>query len=221
MMSDIVSNLIASFDSKPKGIEKTIGLFFGSFNPIHVGHLILANHFVNETNMDEVWFVVSPHNPHKVKASLLNENHRLAMVNEAIDDNLKLKASNIEFEMPKPSYTVDTLAYLKEKHPTYQFALIMGEDNLRSFHKWKNYEVILENYPIFIYPRVYTVQELEAQAKEKQNDLVKHPNVQVVDAPLMKVSSSFIRKAIKNKKDVRYLLSEPVFKYLDEMNFYK
>ncbi|MFK8043916.1 MAG: nicotinate (nicotinamide) nucleotide adenylyltransferase [Crocinitomicaceae bacterium] len=221
MSDNIVSNLISTFDSNPKGAEKTIGLFFGSFNPIHTGHLILANHFANYTNLDEVWFVVSPHNPHKKKASLLDENHRLAMVNEAIDDNIKLKASNIEFEMPKPSYTVDTLAYLKEKHPTYQFALIMGEDNLRSFHKWKNFEVILEKYPIFIYPRVYTVQELEAQSKEENNKLQNHPSIQLIDAPLMKISSSFIRNAIKDKKDIRYLVSEPVFKYLDEMNFYR
>ncbi|MFK8039664.1 MAG: nicotinate (nicotinamide) nucleotide adenylyltransferase [Crocinitomicaceae bacterium] len=200
-------------------MEKTVGLFFGSFNPIHVGHLILANHFANHTNLDEVWFVVSPQNPHKNKASLLDEKHRLAMVREAVEDNPKLKASNIEFGLPKPSYTIDSLAYLKEKHPTYQFAIIMGEDNLRSFHKWKNYEVILEKYPIFIYPRVYTVQEQKAETKT--NELQNHPNIQLIDAPLMKISSSFIRRSIKDKKDIRYLVSEPVFKYLDEMNFYK
>ena len=220
-MSDIVKNFITSFDANSVNAEKQIGLFFGSFNPVHVGHLVLANHFANYTGLDEVWFVVSPHNPHKIKASLLNEIHRLAMVKEAIDDNPKLKASNIEFKLPKPSYTIDTLAYLKEKHPNYQFALIMGEDNLRSFHKWKNYEVILEKYPIFIYPRVYTAQELEANVKVSDNDLSEHPSVQFVDAPLMKISSSHIRNAVKSGKDIRYLVTEPVYKYLDEMNFYK
>jgi len=208
-------------DTNPEGTEKSIGLFFGSFNPIHVGHLILANHFANYTNMDEVWFIVSPHNPHKSKSSLLDEIHRLAMVKEAVDDNPKLKASSIEFKLSKPSYTIDTLAYLKEKHPTYQFVLIMGEDNLRSFHRWKNYEVILEKYPVFIYPRVYTVQELKSRTTEEDNNLRKHSNIQFIDAPLMKMSSSFIRKAIKDNKDIRYLVSEPVYKYLDEMNFYK
>ncbi len=219
-MSEIVSNII-NFFNNPEGSEKTVGLFFGSFNPIHVGHLILANHFVNDTEMDEVWFVVSPHNPHKAKSSLLDETHRLAMVKEAIDDNPKLRASNIEFKLPKPSYTVDTLAYLKEQYPNHQFALIMGEDNLRSFHKWKNYEIILEKYPIFIYPRVYTIQELETKDKAEKNKLQNHPHIQLVDAPLMKISSSHIRKSIKEGKDIRYLVSEPVFKYLDEMNFYK
>ena len=220
-MSDIVSNFITSFDSNPKGADKTIGLFFGSFNPIHIGHLILANHFANHTALDEVWFVVSPHNPHKEKASLLNEIHRLAMVREAVEGNPKLNASNIEFSLPKPSYTIDTLAYLKEKYPSYQFALIMGEDNLRSFHKWKNYEVILEQYPIFIYPRVNTIQELKAKSGEDENTLANHPNIKIVDAPLMKISSSFIRKNISENKDIKYLVSEPVYNYLLEMNFYK
>lgn len=221
-MNDIVGDLIKSFDSNPNGADKTIGLFFGSFNPIHIGHLILANHFVNNTELDEVWFIVSPHNPHKNKASLLDEKHRLAMVQEAVDDNPKLKASNIEFDLSKPSYTIDTLAYLKEKHPTYQFAIMMGEDNLRSLHKWKNYEVILEKYPIFVYPRVYTVQELDKKGIEEEgNSFEQHKNVCMVDTPIMKISSSFIRQSIKDKKDVRYLVSDPVRQYLDEMNFYK
>lgn len=220
-MSNIVGDFIESFDTKLDGVDKTIGLFFGSFNPIHIGHLILANHFVNHTNLDEVWFVVSPHNPHKNKASLLDEKHRLAMVQEAVDNNPKLKASSIEFDLPKPSYTIDTLAYLKEKHPTYRFAIMMGEDNLRSFHKWKNFEIILEKYPIFVYPRVYTVQELEKKEKAEGNGLEQHKNVQIIETPIMKISSSFIRQLIKDKKDIRYLVSEPVHRYLDEMNFYR
>lgn len=200
---------------------KKIGLYFGTYNPIHVGHLIIANYFVNTTELDEIWFIVSPHNPHKQKKNLLDDHHRLAMVREAVADNPKLKASNIEFDLPKPSYTTYTLQVLKEKYPDDQFALIMGEDNLRTLHKWKNYEHILENYSIYVYPRVYTVQELEAEAKEK-NELENHPNVHFVeDAPLMKISASYIREAIKNGQDVRYLLTEPVFAYLDSMNFYR
>ncbi len=219
-MSQIITNIITSFDQNPDPAHKRVGLFFGSFNPIHVGHLILANHIVNFSDLDELWFVVSPHNPHKKKTSLLAENHRLAIVREAIEDNPKFRVSDIEFKLSKPSYTVDTLAYLKEKHPTYQFALIMGEDNLRSFHKWKNYEVILEQYPIIVYPRVLTVQEMEKLDVEK-NELINHKNVHLIDAPVMKVSSSFIRNCIKQKRDVKYLLTGPVWRYVDEMNFYR
>ena len=125
---------------------KKIGLFFGSFNPIHVGHLVIANHIAQSDLLDEVWFVVSPQNPFKEKKSLLEDYHRLALVNEAIEDNQKLKSCDIEFSMPKPSYTSDTLAYLMDKYPKYEFSLIMGEDNIKSFHKWKNYEVILKNH---------------------------------------------------------------------------
>ena len=220
-MSEIITNIITSFDQNPKSADKKVGLFFGSFNPIHVGHLILANHVVNHSDLDEIWFVVSPQNPHKKKASLLPEHHRLAIVKEAIDDNPNFRASDIEFKLSKPSYTVDTLAYLKELHPTHQFALIMGEDNLRSFHKWKNYEVILEQYFIIVYPRVLTIQELEKKQNEEKNDLLAHQNVFFIDAPVMKISSSFIRASIKNNRDAKYLLTEPVWKYVDEMNFYK
>ncbi|UKN00803.1 nicotinate-nucleotide adenylyltransferase [Paracrocinitomix mangrovi] len=200
---------------------KNVGLFFGSFNPVHVGHLILANHIVDTTNMDEVWMVVSPHNPHKSKSNLLADHHRLALVNIAVEDNYKLKASNIEFDLPKPSYTVFTLQVLKEKYPDSKFTLIMGEDNLRTLHKWKNYEYIIENHQILVYPRVLTI--LEAANEDKsENDFEKHDNVILLeDVPLMKISSSFIRNAIKNGQDVRYLLTEKVYHYLDEMNFYK
>lgn len=196
---------------------KKIGLYFGSFNPIHVGHMIIANHIVEYTDLNQVWFIVTPHNPHKKKANLLNDTHRLSMVRIAVEENVNLIASNIEFDLPKPSYTVFTLQVLKEKHPDCTFSLIMGEDNIRTLHKWKNYEYILENHEIFVYPRVKTSQE----EKILDNKLMELENVHLCDAPVMTVSSSFIRNAIKNKKDVRYLLTEPVFKFIDEMNFYR
>lgn len=220
-MDEIVKNMIDSFDSNQKTKRKNIGLFFGSFNPIHVGHLLIANHMLDHTNLEEIWFVVSPHNPHKKKASLLEDYHRLAIVKEAIDDNPKFKASDIEFALPQPSYTVETLAHLKEKYSTNLFSLLMGEDNLRSFHKWKNYEVILENNPIFIYPRVLTVQELESSQPIEKNDLFDHPNINMTDAPVMKVSSSLVRQLISEGKSIKYLLTEPARKYVEEMNFYK
>lgn len=205
-------------------MNKKIGLFFGSFNPIHVGHLILANYMADTTDLDQVWMVVSPHNPHKEKANLLEDHHRLAMVRIAVEDNPKLVASDIEFSLPKPSYTVFTLQNLKEKYPYHEFVLIMGEDNLRTLHKWKNYEYILENHKVYVYPRVLTVQELKSDKSdfEVADEVNGHENIVfLADAPLMKVSSSFIRNAIKDKHDVRYLLTEKVYKYLDEMNFYK
>lgn len=223
-MSNIVNDMLDSFDANPNKQNKKVGLFFGSFNPIHVGHLLIANHMVNHTDLEEIWFVVSPHNPHKKKASLLKDYHRLAIVNEAIEDNDKFKASDVEFSLSQPSYTVETLAYLKEKHPTYNFSLLMGEDNLRSFHKWKNYELILENNPIFIYPRVLTIQELESDSykvDEITQALLNHKNITLTDAPVMKVSSSLIRNLIKNGKSTKYLLTEPARKYVEEMNFYK
>ncbi|MEJ6737197.1 MAG: nicotinate (nicotinamide) nucleotide adenylyltransferase [Flavobacteriales bacterium] len=195
-----------------------IGLYFGTYNPIHVGHLIIANHMVDYTELDQVWLVVSPQNPFKTKVTLLEDYHRLALINIAIEGNKKLKASNIEFDLPKPSYTIDTLAYIKEKHPEHSFSIIMGEDNLRSFHKWKNYEQILENHNIFVYPRVLTEQEDSSTPAALKN----HPKITIAkDAPLMKISASFVRNAIKDKKDVQYLLTEPVFTYLKEMHFYE
>jgi len=195
-----------------------IGLYFGTYNPIHVGHLIIANHMVDYTELDQVWLVVSPQNPFKTKATLLEDYHRLALVNIAIEGNKKLKASNIEFDLPKPSYTIDTLTYITEKYPEHSFSIIMGEDNLRSFHKWKNYEQILENHSVFVYPRVLT----EPEGNSTPSTLKKHPKITIAkDAPLMKISASFVRNAIKDKKDVQYLLTEPVFSYLKEMHFYE
>lgn len=202
-----------------------IGLYFGTFNPIHVGHLVIANYMAEFTSLDQVWMVVTPQNPLKQKSSLLADYHRLALVKVAVEDNPKLRASDIEFQLPQPSYTSTTLAYLKEKYPNDEFCLIMGEDNLRTFHKWYNHEQLLENYAFYIYPRSLTIQE-EAEVLEigvrTENGFHLHPNIHLCeDAPVMKVSSSFIRSAIKQGKDVRYLLTEPVYKYIDEMNFYK
>jgi nicotinate-nucleotide adenylyltransferase len=199
-----------------------IGLYFGTYNPIHVGHLIIANHMVDYTELDQVWLVVSPQNPFKSKATLLADYHRLALVRIAVEGNNNLEASNIEFDLPKPSYTTDTLVYIKEKHPNHEFSLIMGEDNLRTFHKWKNYENLIDNHSIYVYPRALTEQERKDQKEIQMNDYVKnHSNITKCDAPVMKVSASFIRKSIRDKKDVRYLLSEPVYNYVSEMHFYE
>lgn len=202
-----------------------VGLYFGTFNPIHVGHLVIANYMAEYTDLDQVWLVVSPQNPLKKKSSLLADFHRLSIVKAAIDDNPKLKASDIEFKLTKPSYTATTLAYLAEKHPDYTFSLIMGEDNLRTLHKWFNHEIILKNYDFYVYPRVLTEQEedeVQEIGSRPDNQFRNLPNVHICnEAPVMKVSASFVRNAIKEGKDVRYLLTEPVRKYIEEMNFYK
>lgn len=202
-----------------------IGLYFGTFNPVHVGHLIIANYMADNTDMDEVWMVVSPQNPLKDKNTLLADYHRLALVRVGVENNPKLKASDIEFKLPIPSYTSTTLAYLKEKYPEKLFALIMGEDNLRTFHKWYNHEQVLENHEIYVYPRALTIQEKEEMnttSGNSANAFINHKHVHFCDeVPVMKISSSFIRQLIRDGKDVQYLLTEPVHKYLDEMNFYK
>ncbi len=194
-------------------MAKKIGLYFGTFNPIHVGHLIIANHMVEFSDLDEVWFVVTPHNPHKKKKTLLEDHHRLAMVRIAVEEYPKLQASNVEFDLPQPNYTVNTLVHLEEKYPEKNFSLIMGEDNLKSLHKWKNYEVILERYSIYIYPRI------SEGTVETQFD--NHKKIKKVDAPIIELSSTFIRKGIKAGKNIRPMLSAEVWTYLDEMNFYK
>lgn len=188
-----------------------IGLFFGSFNPIHIGHLAIANYMAEYTSLDAVWFIVSPHNPLKEKKSLLNDHHRFDMVQMAINGDERFEVSDIEFRMEQPSYTIDTLTYLKERYPKYQFALIIGSDNIDSFHKWKNYDRILENYFIYVYPR----------PNSKESMLYTMPNVITVPAPLIEISSSFIRLAIKNKKDIRYFLPPQVFEYINKMHFYE
>ena len=190
-----------------------IGLYFGTFNPIHVGHLTIANHLAEHSDLDQVWFVVTPLSPFKKKSSLLDNYQRLEMVHLATKDYDKLRPSDIEFSLKQPNYTIDTLTYLSEKHPDYDFSLIMGEDNLKSLHKWKNYELILENHSIYVYPRLS-----EGSIDTEFND---HPKIVKVDAPIMQLSSTFIRNEIKDRKNVRPMLPENVWQFLDEMNFYR
>ena len=188
------------------------GLFFGSFNPVHVGHMVIAQYFAEFSDLDQVWLVVSPQNPLKPSNSLLQDYHRFEMVRIAVGDYRKLKASKVEFSLPKPSYTIDTLTYLREQHPEHTFVLIMGTDNLQNFKKWKNWEVILQEHPIYVYPR----------PGFDGGELINHPNVRLIEhVPLMELSASFIREAIKNRKDVRFMLPRDVYEYLDEMNFYR
>lgn len=188
-----------------------IGLYFGSFNPIHIGHLAIANYMLEWTDIDQLWFVISPLNPLKKKASLLEDFHRLELVNIAIAEYDKFRVSNIEFNLPKPSYTIDTLTYLKEKHPDFEFKLILGSDNLEYFHKWKNNDLILQNYDLLVYPR----------PGFQDNELLKLKNVTLVTAPLMEISSSFIRESIKEKKDITFFLPHKVYRYILDMHFYE
>jgi nicotinate-nucleotide adenylyltransferase len=189
-----------------------VGLYYGTFNPIHVGHLIIANHFAEHSDLEEVWCVVTPQNPFKTKQSVLDNHQRLEMVYLATKEYPKIKPSDIEFQLPQPNYTVHSLAYLEEKYPKHEFALIMGEDNLASLPKWKNAEVLLDRYPIYVYPRKI---EQSYAAVDSKGTIIK------VDAPIIEISSSFIRKSIKSAKNIRPLLPESVWVYLDEMNFYK
>ncbi|NNC86503.1 MAG: nicotinate-nucleotide adenylyltransferase, partial [Bacteroidia bacterium] len=187
---------------------KHIGLLFGSYNPVHMGHMVLANYFAEFSDMDQVWMVVSPHNPLKKQSSLLADHHRFQLVELAIGEEYKnIKTSKIEFGLPVPSYTINTLAHLSEKYPDHTFSLIMGSDNLEHFHKWKNYEQIIENHFLYVYPR----------PGHAGGDLKDHSNVKWTEAPLMQISSTFIRKAIKNKKDVRYYLPTAAYEYIEEM----
>ncbi len=190
-----------------------IGLYFGTFNPIHVGHLIIANHMVEHADLDQVWLVVTPHNPLKKKSTLLDDYHRLQMVFLATEDYPKLKPSDIEFKLAQPNYTVNTLVHLEEKYPNHEFSLIMGEDNLKSLHKWKNYEAILEHHEIYVYPRI----SVEDENLEFKN----HPKIHIIDAPVVEISSTAIRSNIKLGKNVRPLLPEKVWEYIDHNLFYK
>ena len=198
--------------------RKKIGLFFGSFNPIHIGHLILANYILEHSDMQELWFVVSPQNPFKEKKSLLNDHNRLDMVQLAIKNYQKMRASNVEFSLPTPSYTIDTLTYLQEKHPDYSFSLIMGEDNLGSLHKWKNYDLLLQNYQVIVYPRIFGE---DISSSPNVTQLKNHHNIHKIDAPIIELSATEIRDMIKSGKNVRPMLPPEVFEYLDGSSFYK
>lgn len=189
-----------------------VGLFFGSFNPIHIGHLIIANYIIENSDLTQIWFVVTPQNPFKNKSTLLKDHHRLEMVNLAIEKYPHFRSSSIEFTLPKPSYTIDTLVVLKEKYPSYDFVLLMGEDNLNSFHKWKNYEQILKYHSLFVYPRMNSIQ--------KEQTLV-HSNIHKISAPIIEISSTLIRSMIKEHKNVRPMLPPEVFNYIDGSNLYK
>lgn len=189
-----------------------IGLFFGSFNPIHIGHLVIADVMADQTDLDQVWFVVSPLNPFKSSSSLLHEFDRFKMVELAIAENYKFRASDVEFNMPKPSYTADTLAYLSDKHPEHDFKLIIGEDNLLHFHKWKNYESILNNFGLYVYPRPQV---------DKSKIKVQHQSIVYVDSPMLDISATFIRKSIRNEHSVQYLLPGPVVDYIRMKKFYQ
>lgn len=197
---------------------KKTGLFFGSFNPIHIGHLILANYILENTDMDELWFVVSPQNPFKDKKSLLKDHNRLDMVERAVKNYPKMRASNVEFSLPKPSYTIDTLTYLHEKFPNNSFSLIMGEDNLASLNKWKNAETLIKNHQIIVYPRIF---QGDASASLSDQDIRNHENISLIKAPVIELSATEIRNMIKDGKNVRPMLPPEVFEYLDGSNFYK
>jgi len=187
-----------------------IGLFFGSFNPIHTGHLIIANYMANHTDLSEVWLMVSPQNPLKKKSSLANMYDRLEMVNLAIEHTENVKSSHFEFQLQQPSYTIDTLTHLQERYPDKKFALIMGSDNLVSLKKWKNYEIILRDYEIYVYPR----------PGYQPDDSVVYPSVTVTPTPLMEISSTFIRKAISANKNVQFFLPDAVIDFIEKKGLY-
>ena len=193
---------------------KKVGLFFGSFNPIHIGHLILANYILENSDMAELWFVVSPQNPFKDKKSLLSDHNRLDMVQLAVKNYPNMRVSNVEFSLPKPSYTIDTLTYLKEKYPDHSFALIMGEDNLKGLPKWKNSDKLIENYQIIVYTRLF-------EGEKQEKEFSKHDHISMINAPIIELSATEIRNMIKNGKNVRPMLPPEVFDYLDGSNFYK
>jgi nicotinate-nucleotide adenylyltransferase len=189
-----------------------IGLFFGSFNPVHIGHLIIANYMAQHTDLEQIWLVVSPHNPLKNKATLARDRDRLNMIELAVADNPRLRASGIELKLPQPSYTVDTLAYLHEAYPQHTFALIMGGDNLASLTKWKNYEVLLAQHLIYVY----------ARPEYALGDLAAHPNVRILsDVPQMQISATFIRESLHNSKSIRYLVADAVLQYIEESRLYR
>jgi nicotinate-nucleotide adenylyltransferase len=191
---------------------KRIGLFFGSFNPIHTGHLIIAEYMASRTDLEQVWFVVSPHNPLKLRSTLANDFDRLHMVQLAIEDNPRLKASNIEFSLPKPSYTIDTMVYLHEKYPQHHFSLIMGSDNLGSISKWKNYELLLERYIIHVYKR---------EGIPIDQSLIPAADIRIYDVPMLDISSTYIRQSIAEGLSIRYMVPESIYQFLDGSRLYR
>jgi nicotinate-nucleotide adenylyltransferase len=194
-----------------------IGLYFGSFNPIHLGHMAIAGYMVEFAGIDNVWFVVSPHNPLKRKESLLADRQRLHMVRLAIGENDRLKASDIEFNLPAPSFTIDTLAYLSEKFPENEFCLIMGEDNLYTLHKWKNVDELVNKYSFFIYPR----RDTEKPGNSGLNDILSRADIHIINAPQIDISSTFIRDGIKAGKNMSYFIPQAVWTYIKQMHFYE
>ncbi len=188
-----------------------IGLFFGSYNPIHIGHLIIANYMANYTDLDQVWLVVSPHNPLKEKKDLINMYDRLEMSKLATEDASNIRVSDVELKLPQPSYTIDTLTFLHEKYPEHHFSLIMGSDNLVSLKKWKNYDQILRDYHIHIYPR----------PGFEDHDFKAHPAISFTETPLMELSATFIRKAVKEGRNVQYFVPDKVLKFIESKNLYK
>jgi nicotinate-nucleotide adenylyltransferase len=194
-----------------------IGLYFGSFNPIHIGHMAIAGYMTGFTGLEQVWFVVSPHNPLKKKETLLQDHHRLYMAELAIGDNERFRASDIEFRLPVPSYTIDTLTYLKEKYPAHRFCLVMGEDNLYTLNKWKNASELLKEHPVYVYPRPGSVKPSSAFLDQ----ILAGSDIHFVKAPMMDISGTFIRNGIKQGKDMSYYLSPPVWKYIRDMHFYE
>ena len=190
---------------------KKTGLYFGSFNPIHMGHLAIANYIIEYGELDQLWFVVSPQNPLKEKKSLLKDYHRFELVRLAVEDDERFRASDIEFHLPRPSYTIDTLAHLEEKHPGREFLLVMGADGLKTFHKWKNAGLIEKKYHRLIYPRPGTDKKLAKQ----------QANATFLDGPLMEISSSFIRRAIREGKDIRHFVPARAYQYIRQMHFYE
>lgn len=205
-MTDLLNILLP-----PGKISLKIGLYFGSFNPVHIGHMAIANYLVEYGEIDQLWFVVTPHNPLKKKENLLNDYDRLEMMHIAVGDDFRFRVSDIEFRLPKPSYTIDTLAYLTEKFPSHHFYIIMGSDNLANFHKWKNYEEIIRNHRIIVYPRPgFEISEEQGTS-----------HFRLVHAPLMEISSTFIRDAVKAGKNVRHFLPPGVWDYLDKMGYYR
>ena len=196
---------------------KKVGLFFGTFNPIHIGHLVLAEYFQKYGDLDEVWLVVTPHNPFKKKSNLLADRERLHLVHLAIEDQEGLRASDIEFSLPQPNYTSQTLTFLREKYPEHCFSIIMGEDNLKSFHKWRNYESIVENHEILVYPR----HTLPDEVANEQHWQERFPNLRLVNAPKMEISASLIRRSFAEGKALRNLLPKAVFDYIEGSNLFQ